>query len=524
MIRLQGKKAILYRLVSTTDQRVYGNSLGAQRDALRAFCNSNGIEIIREFEEDFSAKTFEKRSVFQELLDYAKSHSAEIDLLLATRIDRFSRNSIETHSMIRQLESWGIEVNFTENWMNWDDPYQHMTRVIQVAQPESENLIKAHRTKTGMRQALKEGRYVGRQPIGYQPGKDEVGKALMKPDPIKAPLVKELFMLYASGGFSQNQLLQEKRFEPLKLSKSSLSRLLRNTLYAGSVVVPKFNGEGETIVQGLHEPLISPATFRKIQSILNVKQRTAAKANKLNPELPLRGHLKCPSCGRNLTGSGSRGKSGKRHFYYHCEKRYGCSYRGRRNEYHNAFEDLVKVIQPAAGVVALFEAVLRDVFNSKHNTIEQNLQGAETRLKTLENKREMLLEKLLEGVVSNSHYKTGSARLDNQIEETKSEIDQLKQTDSGIEDFIPFGISLISNIDEVFKSASIDTKHQLLSSILAEKLELKGGKYRTPVFKDGFDLIFHSVNQLQSENQKTGDRIAAISRLVPGAGLEPARP
>ena len=26
------------------------------------------------------------------------------------------------------------------------------------------------------------------------------------------------------------------------------------------------------------------------------------------------------------------------------------------------------------------------------------------------------------------------------------------------------------------------------------------------------------------KNQKTGDRIAAISRLVPGAGLEPARP
>ena len=121
--------------------------------------------------------------------------------------------------------------------------------------------------------------------------------------------------------------------------------------------------------------------------------------------------------------------------------------------------------------------------------------------------------------------KSGSARLDNQIEETKSEIDQLKQTDSGIEDFIPFGISLISNIDEVFKSASIDTKHQLLSSILAEKLELKGGKYRTPVFKEGFDLIFQSVNQLQSEKiTKTGDRIAAISRLVPGAGLEPARP
>ena len=108
-----------------------------------------------------------------------------------------------------------------------------------------------------MRQALKEGRYVGRQPIGYQPGKDEIGKALMKPDPIKAPLVQELFKLYASGRFSQNQLLKEKRFEPLKLSKSSLSRLLKNSLYTGRVVVPQFNGEDETIVQGLHEPLIS---------------------------------------------------------------------------------------------------------------------------------------------------------------------------------------------------------------------------------------------------------------------------
>ena len=524
MNNLKGKKAILYRRVSTTDQRVYGNSLGAQRDTLRAFCSSNGIDVIREFEEDFSAKTFEKRSVFQELLDYARSHKAEIDLLLATRIDRFSRNATESHLMIRQLEGWGIEVNFTENWMNWDDPYQHMTRIIQVAQPEAENLIKAHRTKTGMRQALKEGRYVGRQPIGYQPGKDEIGKALMKPDPIKAPLVQELFKLYASGRFSQNQLLKEKRFEPLKLSKSSLSRLLRNSLYTGRVVVPQFNGEDETIVQGLHEPLISLGTFQNVQSILNEKQRTVAKANKLNPELPLRGHLKCPSCGRNLTGSGSRGKSGKRHFYYHCENRYGCGYRGRRNEHHEAFDNLITGLQPPAGVIALFEAVLRDVFNAKHNSVEQNLKEVKVRLETLTNKRELLLEKLLDGVVSDNNYRSGSAQLDIQIEEAKSEIDQLKRTDSGIENFIPFGISLISNLDAVFKSASIETKHQLLSSILAEKLELSGGKYRTPVFKEGFDLIFQPINQLQSQNRKTGDRIAAISRLVPGAGLEPARP
>ena len=100
--------------------------------------------------------------------------------------------------------------------------------------------------------------------------------------------------------------------------------------------------------------------------------------------------------------------------------------------------------------------------------------------------------------------KSGSARLDNQIEETKSEIDQLKRTDSGIEDFIPFGIALLTNLEAVFEKASVETKHQLLGSILAEKLELKAGKYRTPVFKEGFDLIFHSVNHLQAGKPKTG--------------------
>jgi len=114
--------------------------------------------------------------------------------------------------------------------------------------------------------------------------------------------------------------------------------------------------------------------------------------------------------------------------------------------------------------------------------------------------------------------KSGSARLDNQIEETKSEIDQLKRTDSGIEDFIPFGIALLTNLEAVFEKASVETKHQLLGSILAEKLELKAGKYRTPVFKEGFDLIFHSVNHLQAEKQQTGDNLSIISRLVPLTG------
>ena len=59
MDNLKGKKAILYRRVSTTDQKLFGNSLNTQRDALRNFCDSNQIIIKREFEEDFFCEKFQ---------------------------------------------------------------------------------------------------------------------------------------------------------------------------------------------------------------------------------------------------------------------------------------------------------------------------------------------------------------------------------------------------------------------------------------------------------------------------------
>ena len=264
-------------------------------------------------------------------------------------------------------------------------------------------------------------------------------------------------------------------------------------------------------------------TFQKVQEIRNHRKKQAPKAQKFNPELPLRGHLKCPKCSRNLTGSGSKSKSGTKHFYYHCNSRLGCDYRGRRQEHHEAFNTLLESIRPKDGVAQLFEAILRDEFNTRNNSAVSELQQAEKTLESLQKKKDALLDKLLEGIVSNADYQTHISNLDGKMNEVNAHIDRLNGTDTGIEDFIPFGIALLTNLEVVFKKASVETKHQLLSSILAEKLELTGAKYRTPVFKEGFDLIFQSANQLQVKKPKTGDRIAAISRLVPGAGLEPAR-
>ena len=48
MKNLKGKKAILYRRVSTTEQKKTGNSLNSQKDKLRNFCYNKEIKIIKE--------------------------------------------------------------------------------------------------------------------------------------------------------------------------------------------------------------------------------------------------------------------------------------------------------------------------------------------------------------------------------------------------------------------------------------------------------------------------------------------
>ena len=46
MNNLTGKRAILYRRVSTTEQKDTGSSLASQKEHLISFCVRNDIEII----------------------------------------------------------------------------------------------------------------------------------------------------------------------------------------------------------------------------------------------------------------------------------------------------------------------------------------------------------------------------------------------------------------------------------------------------------------------------------------------
>ena len=124
--------------------------------------------------------------------------------------------------------------------------------------------------------------------------------------------------------------------------------------------VPAYKDEAETIVKAQHEPLISEETFYNVQDFLDGRKRNVPTKNTRKEELPLRGFLVCPRCGKKLSGSAAKGKSGIKYFYYHCYP--GCPERVKADDANNAFLKLLGLLNFNLESIDLFKDVIGQVF------------------------------------------------------------------------------------------------------------------------------------------------------------------
>ena len=512
---LRDKNVILYRRVSTTDQKLNGHSLNTQNNSLREFARINGMNVVREYMEDFSAKNF-NRPEFRKLEEYVKKNKGKVDYILITNWDRFSRNIGDGLNVIYSMKALGVEINCTDSWIDYNDPSHVLILSVYLAGPEVENKIKSQKVKVNMRQGLKEGRWNRAQPIGYIKGRDpqNPNRPLMQIDPIKGPLISELFKEFAKGVYSQSELLKMVKYKPLKLSKSNLSRFLKNVLYAGKIRVPALKDEQEELIDGLHEPLITWETFQKVQYQLEQRRKIKSKPSKFNEHLPLRGHLECPECGGNLTGSGSTGKSGKRHYYYHCNTKKGCNIRFKVKDAHDAFDSLMRDLGPPPEIIELFRLIMEDHYQKAKKTKYNVIKNIKSKIVSLEERKDKLLNKLLEGVVDNKVYSKHSESIDRDIMELNIQLESLGDYQNDLEEYIKFGTFLLENIGELYHRADVQTKNKVLSSILEEKLAFTGKKYRTPKYKEAFSYIYVNINKLGKQSIKKGDFLSKASSMV----------
>ena len=99
--------------------------------------------------------------------------------------------------------------------------------------------------------------------------------------------------------------------------------------------------------------------FQKAQLILDGNKREERPNTKILSDinLPLRGFLVCPECGRNLTGSASKGRT-NRYYYYHCIS--ACGFRQKAGIANEAFENGLVQFEIKDAIKTILKKLLLD--------------------------------------------------------------------------------------------------------------------------------------------------------------------
>ena len=301
------KTYLAYTRVSTVKQGEHGSSLQEQKDSIEAYANNRGLIISGWFEEMETAAKLGRRMFNRMLSELEKGHAAGV---IIHKIDRSARN-LKDWAHLGELIDHGIEVHFAHESLDLASRGGRLSADIQavVAADFIRNL--RQEVRKGFYGRLKQGFYPLPAPMGYL----NQGKAKAKTiDPIKGPMVRKAFELYASGGHSVYTLRHEMRKHGLQgkngraLAMDVVARMLHNPFYIGLIRIER-TGE---VFQGQHEPLVRAATFNRVQALMS--GRAYARPQRHDPLF--RRLLKCAACGYGLVGESQKGR-----VYYRCHSR-----------------------------------------------------------------------------------------------------------------------------------------------------------------------------------------------------------
>ena len=311
------KTYLAYIRVSTARQGERGVSLQEQHDAIERYAQRHGLTISRWFEERETAAK-RGRPVFNDMLKLLRGGDAAG--VMIHKIDRSARN-MKDWAELGELIDKGVEVHFVNESIDLASRGGRLSADIQavVAADYIRNL--REESRKGFYGRIKQGLFPLPAPVGYL----DLGQGKPKQiDPMKGPLIKRAFELYATGSWTLENLQLELHSCGLRnrrgrsLSLNGLSTILNNPFYVGLI---RLVSTGE-IFDGVHEPLVKKSLFDRVQLVLRGKLAARTQTH----DFAFRRTLTCGHCRYTLIGELQKG-----HVYYRCHTA-NCPTTGVREE------------------------------------------------------------------------------------------------------------------------------------------------------------------------------------------------
>lgn len=300
------KRTALYMRVSTDEQARHGDSIEAQRQALRKYAEDHDLTVIGEYADEgiSGQKPVRKRPALSEML--REVEAGRVDLILFTKLDRWFR-SVRLYYQAQEIldarkTAWRaiLEDYNTET----ADGTLKVNIMLSVAQNEAERT--SERIKFVFADKVRRGEPItGNLPMGYKIETVDGRKRVVK-DPEKEEIVTDIIQTYLRTQSLRRTTIEINRRYNQELPFVVVKRLLSNEMICG-----RYRGN-----DGYCEAYISPEEFEQLQQF----RHNPIKMNAIEPYY-FAGLIICPECGNKMVGTRNSVKQ-HRYKYYRCGKHY----------------------------------------------------------------------------------------------------------------------------------------------------------------------------------------------------------
>lgn len=426
--------AVIYARYSSSHQRE--ESIEGQIRECEAFAKRNNYTVIKHYiDRAMSART-DARPQFQQMI--ADSAKGAFDYVIVYQLDRFSRNRYDSAINKAKLKKNGVKLLSAKENITSDPAGIILESVLEgIAEYYSAEL--SQKVKRGMTDNALSGRWCsGRVPLGYTLNAE---KRLII-DPVKAPVVNEIFHRYAN-----NQKLSEiadwlnsinfKTATGGKFGRSSFHRMLSNKVYIGTM---SWNG---IVCENACEPIVTKSIFDACQLRNAENKKEFDSMPRRSSKYMLTTKIKCACCNGPMVGISGKNHLGNTYYYYACQntrnKRTKCStgYINRDQIENAVIDKATAILSRPENINLIAEQAIK--YNAKTSN---HLEILELEYKNLKNKIANTIKAIEKGAISDTMinnlnmYEAELQQLENDIAKEKLIDDKIILTKQHIAFFL----------------------------------------------------------------------------------------
>ena len=298
----------LYERVSTEEQALRGFSIETQIANLEEYCEKNNLRIVDHYTDEGISGTKPplKRPALNRLIEDVKA--GKIDLIIFTKLDRWFRSVKEYFKVQEILDEHGVEWRAIHE--NYDTTTANgqmaITMFLAIAQNERDRTAERIKVVFAHKRKNKEACF-SRAPLGYKKVKDENGIRRLVKDETTRPIIEEFWDIVLKYNNVNKAIRYIDDTYGIVKDPKTWNRITKNPFYCGM-----YDG-----IEDFCEPYVSKEDWLKVQELAYVRVRKT----KNKRVYIFRGLIKCPNCGKNMSGNYCRRKyktRSKEYYNYRC--------------------------------------------------------------------------------------------------------------------------------------------------------------------------------------------------------------